>query len=161
MFGHFDVESFGGSEFNVIPYETLKKHTDHVVTGHIHKASEFTHDGMKVTITGSMQPYSHAEDSKGLLYVTLPLSEVLEDTSKFFNKNLRVIVKPEDEIPEIDCLSLILKRETEEEVDEGDIEVEFEDFDISKIFQSCLTNNEVSGDVADRITTKFKELRNI
>lgn len=161
VFGHFDVESFGGSEFNVIPYETLKKHTDHVVTGHIHKPSEFTHGDMKVTITGSMQPYSHAEDPKGLLYVTLPLSEVLKDSSIFLNKNLRVIVKPEDEVPEIDCLSLILKRETEEEVDEGDIEVEFEDFDISKIFQSCLVNNDVSGEVAELITTKFKELRNL
>ena len=162
VFGHFDEKSYGGSEFNVIPYEVLSKFTDHVVTGHIHTANDYTGPGgMRVTITGSMQPYSHGEDPNGEFYVTIPLADLINNPNGFKDKNIRVLVKPGDEVPEVDCLSMVLKNvEVADEETEGDIEVELGDFDIDKIFSNCLGENGVGSSVAEKIQNKFKELRN-
>lgn len=161
VFGHFDLESFGGSDHNLLPYDELRTLTSTVVTGHIHTPSDSIRNGLRVVVTGSMQPYSHGEDPEGKLYVTVTIDEVLKVPEEFINKNVRLLVKPGDEVPELDCLSLILKNsETAEDTEEGDIEVEFEDFDMDRLFNVCLKDNNVTQEVSEKILAKFKELRN-
>lgn len=160
VFGHFDLESFGGSEFNVLPAATLGSYTGRVVTGHIHTPSTTRIGTLEVVVTGSMQPYSHGEDKEEKFYVTRKCAEVVKDPTAYKHLNLRVIMGPEDELPEdIDCLSLILKRETTQLVPE-EIEVEFEDFNISTLLANCLAEQGVVGDVAQKVSAKFAELKN-
>lgn len=159
VFGHFDLESFGGSDHNLIPTKELVGVTPRIVTGHIHTPKVFEQDGIEVVVTGSMQPYSHGEDPEHKLYVSLTLDELKgQDLS---NMNVRILLKEGEEMPEIDCLSLTFKKIDQEEPDDvGDIEVEFEDFNIENLFTSCLKDNQVGGSIADQINAKFRELKN-
>jgi DNA repair exonuclease SbcCD nuclease subunit len=160
VFGHFDIESFGGSEFNVLPAASLGSYTGGVVTGHIHTPSTFQMGELEVVVTGSMQPYSHGEDKGETLYVTRTLEQVMADTSAFKNLNLRIILPEGQDVPEdIDCLSLIVKKENSSSNPE-EIEVEFEDFNMGTLFSNCLREQGVIGGVAEKVLAKFAELKN-
>lgn len=159
IFGHFDLESFGGSEHNLIPIEELKRLTNTVVTGHIHTPKVFEMDGVEIIVTGSMQPYSHGEDPKEKMYITRKVSEI--EGLDLKNMNVRLLISGDEDIPEIDCLSLILKRTGEDAADDvADINVEFEDFNIDTLFSSCLSSNGVGSNISEQIMSKFQELRN-
>lgn len=158
VFGHWDTQSFGGSEHNLIPLEVLRRFTDHAVTGHIHLPQNYESGGVRVTVTGSMQPYSHAEDPTGRWYVTVTREQY--EAGDFTDKNVRVVLDPDDNdpLPEKNYLSLVTKRGEAQAVES--IEVDFDDFDMSKLFKSSLEENGVGKTVMDQIMTKFQELRN-
>lgn len=164
VFCHCDVDSFGGSEFNLVPTglaRTLEINT--IYTGHVHLPRVFEREGVEVNVVGSMSPYAHGEDPDHVLYQTLSAPEVLEsDPERFKNVNLRVTYQDQPPVlPEIDCLALSFKKFQSKEVeDEANIEVKFEDFDISKMFQESLKKFEVGDEVASLILTKFNERRN-
>jgi hypothetical protein len=115
---------------------------------------------LEVVVTGSMQPYSHGEDKGETLYVTRTLEQVMADTSAFKNLNLRIILPEGQDVPEdIDCLSLIVKKENSSSNPE-EIEVEFEDFNMGTLFSNCLREQGVIGGVAEKVLAKFAELKN-
>lgn len=162
VFGHWDTVSYGGNDDNLVPTNVLNKITKLIYTGHIHLPSVFERDGVTVNVVGSMQPYSHSEDGKDLLYVTVPAGQ--EVGKDFTNKNLRLLVNPDEPYSpgDIDCLSLITKRvsSVEEEGEEPDIEVSYEAFDMRTLFTSCLSEANVGSAVADQIMQKYEELKN-
>lgn len=163
--GHWEVQSFGGEDFNLIPINVLKKLTGTVVTGHIHLPQELTIDGIKVMVTGSMQPYAHGEDPGKGWYLTISYPELLEtlagtpDTFEF--TNVRVLVNDGDLIPEFNCLSCTTKRvEEKPDLEEGEIEeVALEDFDILQLFDQCMVEAGVGSQVQEKIMNKFKEMK--
>lgn len=161
-FGHWDVESFGGSEDNLIPTKVLAKMgVTHAYTGHVHLPDEFERDGVKVTVVGSMQPYTHAEDANGSLYKTFTLGEihaVLEQAPETIkNKCVRVVLKPGESLDtQINCLQLTVKRQNEK--DEDDIgKVTLGEFDIDRLMKEVLKEAGVSEEVSKTVVEKFAE----
>ena len=141
VFGHWDIQDWGGD--NVIPTALLaKKGITLAVSGHDHLAREETRNGVKIIVTGSMQPFTHAEDPNGDLYVTTGLPIEGDVT----NKNVRVILKPGETLPaDLDCLSLTGRRESVEkmEVDTS----EFDSLDLGEMLGSALDGLSVKDEI--------------
>lgn len=165
VYGHWDVQSFGGSTFNLVPTDILNAVTTLVKTGHIHKPDTFTKDGVKVVVVGSMQPYAHGEDPADIWYKTVTLDHLpLVPEGYFHDVNVRVLIKPGEFVPEIPrVLSLITKvvKPGYEEGDDESLEVEFEEFDMGALFRQCLKNNNVGAEVSNLILAEFEELKNV
>jgi len=127
VYMHHDFVDFGGD--HVIPTELLaRRGIFKVVNGHDHlKRTEKRH-GVTVELTGSMQPYTHAEDDTGDWYQTHTLETIPGDCT---NLNIRVLLTEGEILPEdLDCLSLIGKRVVEGEQDLEVDTTEFDTFDI-------------------------------
>lgn len=144
VFAHFDIVDFGGH--NVIPTKLFAEHgVKTVYNGHDHNARELDRDGVHVVVTGSMEPFTHAEDAAGDLYITVTLAELagLDVT----DKNVRVLLQPGEALPaDIDCLSLIGKRVTVEEdrvVDTSD----FDAIDLKDMLARALTGLSVKDEL--------------
>src|SRR3546814_19137811 len=75
----------------LFPYTTLFRSGLTIYSGHYHLPGEYEVDGHTVVCTGSMEPYSHAEDPSGDLYVTLTLAE-LEARDDLHDKCVRVLL---------------------------------------------------------------------
>ena len=155
IFGHWDVEAFGDKTENLIPTKILSQVTDCIVNGHIHTfiEQEFDRDGVHVILTGSMQPYTHAENPLGVLYQTLTLAEFEAlDPEEYRDLNIRLLLSPGQDLPtDVDCLSLTSKRLVEdEEGEQVDID-EFMNLDLGGLLAKRLAGNPV----ADRIMEKF------
>jgi DNA repair exonuclease SbcCD nuclease subunit len=166
VFGHWDVDSFGGDDRNLVPTAMLSKITSKIVTGHVHTPTAFVRDGVEVTVTGSMQPYSHGEDPVGLYYKTIPFETYQNygptELGWCRNLNLRILVKDGEEPEPCDCLSFRTKKVTEKaEADEAaDLDVRIEDFNMDNLFRETLNGREVKASVQDQIMDKWQELKN-
>ena len=112
-FGHFDVVDFGGP--NVAPTALLSRYgIKTLINGHDHLARELERHTVRVVVTGSMEPFTHAEDPTGSLYITTTLEELPRLDVK--DKNVRILLQSGETLPEgLDCLSLVVKRVTVEE----------------------------------------------
>lgn len=107
--GHWDLASFEGRDDHLAPVDSLHAAFGEVplYSGHYHVAGQYG----AVTCTGSLQPYSHAEDPSGALYVTKTLSEALAASQGAFKgKMLRILLAPGEELPDIDALAVTHKR---------------------------------------------------
>lgn len=157
---HCEIKSFGGGDdSNLLPLNVLKHCTDLVYNGHIHQPQVYEQDGVTVVVTGSMQPYAHGEDVKGEMYVTMRLDELMmTDPDTLRNKNVRVLVKEDDVVPQIDCLSLITKR-VEDVSEDTSPQVEMQHFDMNSLFSATLTEHGVGQSVVEQIMKKFGELK--
>ena len=128
IFTHFDYVDWGGD--HVLPTQRLAaKSIFNVTNGHDHLRRSEKRHGVNVDIFGSMQPYSHAEDSTGEWYRTVTLDELARlDTHR---KNVRVLLAEAEVLPlDIDCLSLTAKKvRTEDENLSVDTD-EFDSFDM-------------------------------
>jgi DNA repair exonuclease SbcCD nuclease subunit len=136
--GHWDVVM---GDSNQLPAHELRAlGVAQAITGHDHHRRDIEIDDLPVHVTGSMQPYSHAEDPDEQFYVTRSLAAVLADPEGFKDKHLRVVLEPGEvlDVP-VDCLSLSFTREAVEGEDQATIDVEFEVFDIEALF------NDVAG----------------
>jgi len=153
--GHWDHTDIGG-DFNLIPLDKLKTLTKLVVSGHDHVAREYKSGKTKVIITGSMQPYSHAEDPDGKRYITVDLETCETDFPLYTNKCVRVLLPEGENLPEgIDCLQITSKRLDKD--DEADLEVSFEDgLDVNKLFIECFA--EVDPDITAEVKEKWDEV---
>lgn len=156
VFGHWDIISYGGDDHNLLPYEVLSKVTDNVSTGHIHIPEVFEKEGLTIKVVGSLQPFSHAEDPKGELYLTKTIPEYEEASSEYTNKCLRLLMAPEESVPEdIDCLQLGYKSIASDE--QETLEVEMEDFSFKGLLFECLADNNVPEDERDLVWETYKE----
>jgi DNA repair exonuclease SbcCD nuclease subunit len=126
--GHWDLHDFGGSVEHLCPVHALRaRGVSDIYSGHFHNAGVYTIDGIDIQCTGSMQPYSHAEDPSGKLYKTLTLDELKSiDTT---DMNVRLVLKGGEVPPELDCLSLVVLREGNDESIELD-EIGVGDFNL-------------------------------
>lgn len=118
-FGHWDSVDILSNGY--VPSKTLLDDSDLVVSGHEHTFKESFYPSSpttKVLFTGSMQPYSHAEDPDKDTYVTVK-SEDLENydlKSDFKYKCLRIECEPSFALTEpVECYSLAYKVITPEE----------------------------------------------
>lgn len=162
VFTHCDLESFGGSTFNVLPADVLRRITSKVYNGHVHTPETRMIQGLEVVNVGSMQPYSHAEDPDSRLYRTISFEEVTQAyPGVFHDLNLRVLLEPGQVLPEIDCLSIIPKTSVEAPGEVPDIAVELQDFNLQALMAQSLSDAQVGPTVAQKILTKYEESRNV
>lgn len=162
-FGHWDILAFAedsSATDNLIPFEELQTALA-AITGHYHTPRVYTEGDLPVWVTGSMQPYSHAEDPNNTLYVTQPLETVVKtleaDPEAYKNLNLRITLLPtEAPLAEIDCLSLTHKRVSES--NEEDLEVNLDSFDLEGIFKTTMAEHDVSTDTTGRLWSEFMDL---
>lgn len=164
VFCHCDIDSFGGNDDNLIPTRILNQITDTVVTGHVHTPDDYKKDGVRVIVTGSMQPYNHSEDLSGVLYKTLTLEQYgLVDLEQLKNMNIRILLEPGQILPPApDCLSFIGKTVTSvdpDDEDDSEVEVGFNAFDMDEMFRGIMLERGVGQDVADKIYKKYEELK--
>lgn len=112
-FGHWDSIDISGSGY--LPSSDLLTGSDLVVSGHEHTYKESfypTHPTKPVLFTGSLQPYSHAEDPDKEKYITVKAEDLSNyDLAKDFKyKCLRIECTPSFAPTEaIECLSLSFK----------------------------------------------------
>lgn len=126
----------GHFEEPIDPYLSTKNID--IYSGHIHKQ----HRNGNVFFIGSSLPVVHGEESNDDMFVTLSLDEVLckKETGELKNKCVRVVLKEGEVLPDdIDCLQLLAKKNEEEVV--SDLSVDFESFDVEKLFRECLSDN--------------------
>lgn len=112
-FGHWDsIDNEFGSYY---PHRHIVDFSSTIVSGHIHTPEEFEKDEVRYIYTGSLQPYSHAEDPSNIYYITYNykvLETILEDEDSdkiesLKNKNVRISCYPGYVFPHtLDCLSL-------------------------------------------------------
>ena len=151
--GHWDLSDFGGSVEHLVPVAALKAHgAVELFSGHYHVAGNYG----DVQCTGSMQPYTHAEDPSGNFYRTLTLAELEsmgEDEVR--SMNLRVVLGPGETLPDVDCLSIIPMRQDAPEALEFEDNVGLEDFDLSTVLGQRFEELEVPPSVQTFIREKI------
>lgn len=151
VFGHWDIQDWGGD--NVIPTQLLaEKQIPLAISGHDHLARTERRHGVNIIVTGSMQPYTHAEDNTGEFYQTVSLAEL--EGMDVQDKNIRVLLKEGETLPDdIDCLSIIAKRVTDpDEKIEVDTS-EFEGLDLADMLSVALDGLSCR----EELLEKFKE----
>lgn len=166
-FGHWDITQHGEDTHNLIPLEQLAGlGVKTVYTGHIHKADNFTRNGIEVTVVGSMQPYAHGEEPEGsALYMTMTPDDAdicLDSNSEAFcSTNVRILLADGEEYTrEFNCLSRTFKRTLSgvAKVDEeGNPVAAYDTFDLRTMISTTLTEFGVSEALQSRINTTLTE----
>lgn len=166
IFGHWDTMSFNGKNDNLLPLEELQTRTKLAVTGHDHNFGEFEVGELKVVKTGSMQPYTHAEDPGNTMYVTFDLGEMQRHLERFgptafHNSCLRLDLKPGEKLEEvIDCLQLTVRR-VGADGNEELAQVTMGDFDFAKLFGEVLNEAGVEPNFQNLILNRFNTQRSV
>jgi DNA repair exonuclease SbcCD nuclease subunit len=110
-FGHYDSITYDGAGY--LPCEGILDNSDLVVSGHEHSYKYHRYDGSKtpVVFTGSMQPYSHAEDPDGFIYKTIQDKDLLTlDFKTVVNNCVRIVCDHTFALKApIDCFALSFK----------------------------------------------------
>lgn len=151
--GHWDLQSFGGDDSHMCP--TQEMHDIGITAiygGHYHNAGEYKVAGHRVVCTGSMEPYSHAEDPEGRIYVTLNLAEAT-DGRDLTNKFVRLELAAGEVVPEeLDCQALTVRSAP---VEAEDVHPQ-EDFEWGRIMAEAYDGltPEVTDFIKERITTQ-------
>lgn len=127
IYGHFEEPM----------YPWLCSHFEHVYTGHLHSPKQ---EG-NLTIVGSIMPFTFGEDPTNSFMKTCTLAEYKEDVLKGLDsgKCYRLKLAEGEELP-LGHSSLQMSRYIEKKEIEEDLEVEFEEFDITSLFHSALDN---------------------
>lgn len=159
VFGHWDVDRRLEGTDNYIPAARLKELGVGVaVTGHDHVAREMELAGLRVVVTGSMQPYSHSEDPGGEIYVTLQTNEAAKilagDPEAFSDNCLRVIGVWDDEIP--NCLQFKAVPEGTVDADEALAQVEIAEFSMTDLWNQAFEG--VDPEISGELRAKFSEI---
>lgn len=157
LFAHWDVDM--PTDPNYLPLEILKKRTSLVVTGHVHTPSVRKFGDLTVVVQGSMQPYSHAEDPGGRLYVTTTVADALINKDLYKNKAVRLVLKDDEEIPQelLSAFRALTVKDTTPVV--TNIEVKTEDFDFKALFQEVFREKGVSTQLTEDLYRKYENER--
>lgn len=149
--GHWDLQSFGGDDSHMAPTQELHAlGVTEIYSGHYHTAGDYKVAGHTVHCTGSLEPYSHAEDPDGDIYVTLTLAEAL-DGRDLHDKFVRLELAAGEVVPEdLDVQALTVRAapvEAEELLPQ-------EDFEWTAIMAEALDglSPEVRDFISERIT---------
>jgi len=158
-FGHWDVVVIGDNA-NALPAKALAESGIQIAyTGHDHTPRQLEIDGLKVVVTGSMQPYSFSEDPGELFYVTRSLDQVMADSDVYHDKHLRIRLKPDEVFDsQIDCLSVVVQRDGQDEVGDQE-EVEFEPFDLRGLYLKAAEEVGIDKDLTEEVWAKINDLR--
>jgi DNA repair exonuclease SbcCD nuclease subunit len=140
---HHDLEAFGGDTSYMVPTRLIKgrfPNCARIVTGHWHIEGAYKIDGIDVDCTGSLEPYTHAEDPNGAIYKTFSLAQLREqDPASLKNKCVRVLLSEGEELPiDLDCLQITGKRLTALEDDEPSVAQKLGAFDWHAILDEHL-----------------------
>lgn len=179
-FGHWDTQSYGGEDHNLIPIPELTNLLDTagvIFTGHEHRPSMKELGGRQVRIVGSMQPYSHGEELNRSdeemrnLYQTLRAEQVHaaldKDELVFQHINVRILVAPGQVFDrDFDCLSCTFKQAKEDE--EGQLQAtttedilaeidSLDGFDIKSLLPALLEKHKVSDTMQASIIESISE----
>lgn len=141
VFGHWDVVEIGQSE-NLLPAaKFVALGVKEAITGHDHTRRNMVMRTLPVLVTGSMQPYSFAEDPDNDLYITCSLLELESFRPEFLkNKCVRVILDKGEHVQQIpDCLQFRTKYIGQADEDDVEIAVTLGDFSFDKIFDEVMT----------------------
>lgn len=156
--GHWDVVMGDGNQLPASMLASLGVTT--ATTGHDHNARELEMDGVKVIVTGSMQPYSHGEDAAEQFYITMNADEaelaLQLAPETFANMCLRVIGDWPYEVP--NCLQFQVARSVEVTDDEGIAQVQFEAFDLRSLFDQACEQTGLSA-LKDTVFQKLEDER--
>lgn len=156
--GHWDLISFGGDESHIAPVKALQEAFGpdiRIYTGHYHLEGEYQVEGVPVLCTGSLEPYSHAEDPQGDLYISLTLAELESYAGDLKNKCVRVFLSEGEELPaDLDCLALTAKRVRSEELELEQISLDH--FSWKEVLSSAL--EPLAPHVQEFIHDRFAEL---
>jgi predicted phosphodiesterase len=146
VYGHWDVVM--GQDNQLPAAELLAAGVKLAVTGHDHTPRSEKLHGLDVTVTGSMQPYSHGEDPNGFIYITVSLTELLKDLEAVKHKCVRLVLEPTEQLDiAVDCLQLQVQRKTvDETLDMG--EVAFEEFDLQALYGQAVLEIGLSDDIS-------------
>jgi len=150
VIGHWDLQSYGGDDSHMAPTKALKEALSPNITiysGHYHVPGTYG----DVHCTGSMEPYSHAEDPDGEIYITVTLDEL--EGMDVTNKCVRVLLAEGEEMPVgLDCLALTAKRIQPEGL-EQEVSGAMAAFDWASILEDCLkdTPSEVRQFISERL----------
>lgn len=150
IFGHWDIDSYGGDDDNLVPTQKLSDVTSLIITGHVHQAQHFERDGVDVIVTGSMLPQAHGEELDDKLFVTLTLEDLDPEFVK--DKCVRLRLREGEEIPkDLDCLQLVVQRVSKDNnpVDLDDVQVEA--FDLQKLFDEAAAENDLRSPLIERV----------
>lgn len=153
VFGHWDTDP-RSDPHNLIPTRQLADAgVQRAYTGHVHKPSEFTRDGVEVTVVGSMQPYAHGEQINEDIYVTLTLAELAEHDVT--NKCVRVVLEPGEIIETVpNCLQFkTLRKEDTSELPE----IEIGSFNLLERFSGVLVEHDVPENIAEKVKAKWND----
>lgn len=156
VFGHWDVDDFGGENPNLIPAAELSEITSLVVNGHVHMPEIRKIGALVVWNTGSMMPYAHGEDLTGETYRTVKLAEAKQLAESGASKNmcLRIDLEADEELDfEIDCLQIQVRRRVTE-LDE--VQTEFGDFDMKNLFDEVFAENGVRSDTSEDFWSRLR-----
>lgn len=118
IFGHFDIEDYdGNTKYNSTLISDFQyQNFNLIISGHIHKPSQFTLNNTHVVVSGSLQPFAFGEEIEedNGLYQTITINRCNELLSQnmncFESSNVRLLYKKEDQfIEKLNCLSLTYK----------------------------------------------------
>ena len=158
--GHWDSLSI--LDHGYVPHKDILTHSSLVVSGHEHTYREYVYpfdkSKSKVLFTGSMQPYSHAEDPDKNIYTTISEKDLTKfDLSKDFKyKCIRIECNPLFVLTEpVDCFALTFKVIAEEQ---KEIEVELENASVDS-YNDTLKSWVISNkDLTEEIQKELVEL---
>lgn len=151
--GHWDLQSYGGDDSHLCPTQELKDiGVEQIYSGHYHVAGLYQVGGHEVVCTGSLQPFTHAEDPEGEIYVTLSLAEAT-DGRDLTNKFVRLELQPGEVVPEDLDVQCLVTRTAKVEANEV---MPMEDFDWQAIMTEALDGltPEVTVFIKERLVTE-------
>jgi DNA repair exonuclease SbcCD nuclease subunit len=155
--GHWDLVDYGGDTSHMAPTKAIRDMVSSncpIISGHYHVEGDFEVDGVTVTCTGSMEPYSHGEDPEGERYLTFTLAELEANTRDLTDMCVRVLLDEGEELPiDLNCLALTGKRQRAADIELEEIDTN--DFSWKDILESSL--KDVTPHVREFITDKLKE----
>ena len=108
---HLDRLGYGSGSKNVIPFTELEaRGVKRVINGHEHKPYQGWYGSLEYIGTGSLLPYTHAEDPEQQLFVTLTKEQLLEQPDKYSEHFVRVLGEDLSGLEDFKCLALQLKK---------------------------------------------------
>ena len=121
---HLDRLDYGSGSKNVLPFSELEaRGVKKVINGHEHKPYHGWYGQLEYFGTGSLLPYTHAEDPEEQLFVTLTKEELLANPEKYTEHFVRVIGEDLSGLEDFECLALQLKKPQNVEAEDLVLEV--------------------------------------
>lgn len=169
IFGHWDLQSFGGDDFNLVPVDFLAPMLSSVgaiYSGHEHRpvahsVSNWNNTNLgravKVFSTGSLLPFSHGEDPDQEIYVSIRLKDFEEQPEKYRNKCVRLLLKPGESLPENpDVLQVSVKYVDEEGKEQKEATLD-ENFSFRNVFFETFEEAGLDKEISNQWWEKYQE----